>query len=56
MVDRGAAHRSKILYAFAYGASICYNTRRAISFLPKAKNSTSFIIFYFLFIICLAGV
>mgnify|MGYP002966392441 CR=1 FL=1 len=32
MVDRGAAHRSKILYAFAYGASICYNTRRAISF------------------------
>ena len=52
MFDRGAAHRSKILYAFAYGASICYNTRRAISFSPKAKTPHHFLFFisYLLFV------
>lgn len=38
MVDRVALRRSKVLYLFAYKASICYNDYSVILFSPKAKT------------------
>ena len=51
MVDRVALRRTKLLYLFAYTASICYNNHNT-NFVfakgenPTNENPTNFIIFY----------
>lgn len=51
MVDRVALRRAKLLYLFAYKASICYNNHNTNFVFAKGENSTNFIIFYLLFLI-----
>ena len=46
MVERVALRRSKVLYLFAYKASICYNNHNTNFVFAKGENSTNFIIFY----------
>lgn len=42
MVDRVALRRSKLLYLFAYKASICYNNHNTNFVFAKGENSTQF--------------
>ena len=51
MVDRVALRRTKLLYFFAYKASICYNNHNTIFVFAKGENPTDFIIFYLLSLI-----
>lgn len=51
MMDRVALRRTKLLYLFAYKASICYNNHNTNFVFAKGENSTNFIIFYLLSLI-----
>ena len=46
MVERVALRCSKLLYLFAYKASICYNNHNTNFVFAKGENSTNFSIFY----------
>lgn len=51
MVDRVALRRSKLLYLFAYKASICYNNHNTNFVFAKGENSTNILLSFIYYLL-----